>query len=451
MNRHSEREDQMSRLTAKALVATALVPLLAGPLAAQDYGNFDGYTLRVKLIGGAQYEPLYATIAEWEAATGATVEILSRKNHFELDREIKQDIAAGTLDWCVGSNHTSFAPQYGNIYADLNDLIDADTLAGFVPLVLEHSTVDGRLVQLPRHSDVSNLYYIKSLYEDADNRPPLSRPRYGYDLAPPETWAQVADQAKFFANPPDFYGTQYRRQGRGDHRPLLRDAGGRGWPAFHRRVGAGLQLGSRGSGAQLVRRSLQLERRAAGVPNYLWDDTGLGFASGTVAINLDWGGWSAFFNDPENSKVAGDVGLIRAPQGSSGLRTGWSGSHSFSITETCDNKEAAASFVTFLTDHDRQMIEARMGILPTRTQVWDDAKAEFEAEGKTFMVEVFETYATSMAEDAFTPPLIPEWIEVSNALWPRLQAAIVGDMTAQEALDEAAEEAREIMEDAGYR
>ncbi len=27
--------------------------------------------------------------------TGATVEILSRKNHFELDREIKQDIAAG--------------------------------------------------------------------------------------------------------------------------------------------------------------------------------------------------------------------------------------------------------------------------------------------------------------------------------------------------------------------
>lgn len=439
----------MSRLTAKALVATALVPLLAGPLAAQDYGNFDGYTLRVKLIGGAQYEPLYATIAEWEAATGATVEILSRKNHFELDREIKQDIAAGTLDWCVGSNHTSFAPQYGNIYADLNDLIDADTLAGFVPLVLEHSTVDGRLVQLPRHSDVSNLYFIKSLYEDADNQSSF-KAENGYDLAPPETWAQVADQAKFFANPPDFYGTQYVGKDEaitGRFYEMLVAEGGQlfteGWePDFNSEAGV-----------RALNWFVDLYNSNAvprGVPNYLWDDTGLGFASGTVAINLDWGGWSAFFNDPENSKVAGDVGLIRAPQGSSGLRTGWSGSHSFSITETCDNKEAAASFVTFLTDHDRQMIEARMGILPTRTQVWDDAKAEFEAEGKTFMVEVFETYATSMAEDAFTPPLIPEWIEVSNALWPRLQAAIVGDMTAQEALDEAAEEAREIMEDAGY-
>ena len=198
----------MSRLTAKALLATALVPLLAAPVAAQDYGNFEGYTLRVKLIGGAQYEPLYAEISKWEEMTGATVEILSRKNHFELDREIKQDIAARTLDWCVGSNHTSFAPQYGNIYADLNELIDADTLDAFVPLVLEHSTVGGRLVQLPRHSDVSNMFYIKSLFADGDNQTAF-KAEYGYDLAPPETWAQVLDQAKFFANPPDFYGTQF--------------------------------------------------------------------------------------------------------------------------------------------------------------------------------------------------------------------------------------------------
>lgn len=440
----------MSRLTAKALVATALVPLLAGPLAAQDYGNFDGYTLRVKLIGGAQYEPLYATIADWEAATGAKVEILSRKNHFELDREIKQDIAAGTLDWCVGSNHTSFAPQYGTIYADLNELIDAETLAGFVPLVLQHSTVDGRLVQLPRHSDVSNLYYIKSLYENADNQANF-KAEYGYDLAPPETWAQVADQAKFFANPPDFYGTQYVGKDEaitGRFYEMLVAEGGQlfteDWePAFNSEAGV-----------RALNWFVDLYNANAvpkGVPNYLWDDTGLGFASGTVALNLDWAGWSAFFNDPANSKIAGDVGLVRAPMGSGGKRTGWSGSHSFSITETCDNKEAAASFVTFLTDHDRQMIEARMGLLPTRSQVWEDAKGEFQANGNEFLVTVFDTYAASMSEDAFTPPLIPEWIEVSNVLWPRLQAAIVGDMTAQEALDEAAAEALIIMEDAGYR
>ncbi|MDP3317020.1 MAG: sugar ABC transporter substrate-binding protein, partial [Devosia sp.] len=42
-----------------------------------------------------------------------------------------------------------------------------------------------------------------------------------------------------------------------------------------------------------------------------------------------------------------------------------------------------------------------------------------------------------------------QWIEVSNVIWPQLQAAIVGEKTAQEALDQAASEATVIMQDAG--
>ena len=83
-------------------------------------------------------------------------------------------------------------------------------------------------------------------------------------------------------------------------------------------------------------------------------------------------------------------------------RQGWAGSHSFSITETCDNKDAAASFLTFLTSYDNQMVEARKGLLPTRTKVWDDIKAEFAASGNTYGVEVLETFQASMAEDALS-------------------------------------------------
>jgi multiple sugar transport system substrate-binding protein len=436
------------KLTVKLALGTALATL-ALPALAQDYGKFDGYTLRVKLIGGAQYEPLYAEIPKWEAATGAKVEIVSSKNHFELDREIKQDIAAGTLDWCVGSNHTSFAPQYGDIYIDLNGVIAPEVLADFVPLAISQSTVDGRLVQLPRHSDVSNLFYQKSLYEDAEKQAAFKE-KYGYDLAPPETWAQVKDQAIFFSNPPDFYGFQFVGKDEavnGRFYELLVANGGamfdENWnPTFNSPAGVeALQFFVDLYAAKAV---------PAGVPNYTWDDTGLGFASGSIAMNLDWGGWSTFFNDPANSKVAGNVGVIRAPKGSGGKRTGWAGSHTFSITEGCDNKEAAASFLTFLTSYDNQMVEARKGLLPTRTQVWNDAIAEFEAAGNTFSADTMKIFQASMAEDAFTPPLIPEWIEVSNVMWPKLQAAIVGDMTAQEALDAAQAEAAEIMKDAGY-
>lgn len=430
------------------LATTVAVCGFVGPLAAQDYGRFDGYTLRVKLIGGAQYEPLYALIPEWEAATGAKVEILSRKSHFELDREMKQDIAAGNVGYCVFSSHTNFAPQYAAMNQPLDDLIPAEVVAEFSPLVIEHSTVDGALIGLPRHSDVSNMYYVKSLYESDENKAAFKE-KFGYDLTPPETWEQASDQAIFFADPPNRYGTHFAGKDEaitGRFYEMLVANGGKlfndDWTvAFN---GA--------EGQEALNWFVDLYKEGAvpaGTTNYVWDDLGLGFGAGNVAYDLDWAGWAAFFNG-DDSNVKGDVGVALAPMGSGGKRTGWSGSHSFSMTQGCDNKEAAASFMMFLTSRDAQMVEARTGLLPTRTQVWDDVTAEFKEQGNDFMVEVFGVFGESMREHAFTPPLIPEWGEISNALWPRLQAAILGDMTTEEALNEAAEEVNEVMEDAGY-
>jgi multiple sugar transport system substrate-binding protein len=95
------------------------------------------------------------------------------------------------------------------------------------------------------------------------------------------------------------------------------------------------------------------------------------------------------------------------------------------------------------------MIEARTGLLPTRAAVWDKIKAEFADKGNAFMAEVIDVWGTSLAEDAFAVSLIPEWIEVSNALWPNLQAAIVGEKTSQQALDDAQAAAVEILKDSG--
>ncbi len=432
----------------KSTAKSVAVVAIAGAASAQNYGDFDGYTLRVKLIGGAQYEPLYTLIPQWEEATGATVEILSRKSHFELDREMKQDIASGNIDYCVFSNHTNFAPQYDTMTEPLDGLIDADVIAAFSPLVISHATVNGELFSLPRHSDVSNMFYVKSLYDDADNQAAF-KAEYGYDLTPPETWSQAADQAKFFSNPPDRYGTHFAGKDEGitgrfyemliaEGGQLLNDDMS---PAFNSEAGV--------RALNFFVDLYQADAVPAGTTNYVWDDLGLGFAAGAVAWNLDWAGWAAYFNG-DDSKIGGDVGVALAPMGSGGKRTGWSGSHSFSVTKGCDNKDAAASFVTFLTSHDSQMHEARLGLLPTRSQVWTDVIAEFEAADNDFMVEVFSVWGESMANHAFTPPLIAEWGEISNALWPRLQAAVLGDMTAEEALNEAAEEVTEVMEDAGY-
>ena len=434
--------------TLRALIASAAVFAVSESVLASDWGSFDGVTVEAKLIGGQQYEGLYGRIADWEAATGATVDILSKKSHFEIDKEIKSDMAAGTTSWCVGSNHSSFAPQYEGLYADLTDLVDAETVAEFVAGNINASTVDGELLMLPRAQfDVSVLYYLKSNYEDADKAAAF-KAEYGYELAVPDTWEQVKDQAIFFSDPPNFYGTQYAGKdeaivGRfyemvvaeggnyldGDKKPIFNsDAGQRALQWF-------VDL-------------YEAKAVPAGTTSYVWDDLGQGFASGTVALNLDWPGWAGFFNDAESSKAAGNVGVAVRPMGSV-TRAGWSGHHGFSVTNDCANQDAAVSLVKFLTSEESQLAESAGGSLPTRSAVWTANVAAAQAGDDPFRAESLAAFAKG-AEFAFAVPAIPEWGETTNIVFPELQAAILGDKTVKEALDDAAEAVDELMRESGY-
>ncbi|PYE88035.1 ABC transporter substrate-binding protein [Phyllobacterium leguminum] len=430
-----------------AVSAVAIAVATSGGVSAQNLpGKFEGQTIDAKLIGGQQYEALYQRIGEWEKLTGAKVNILSKKNHFELDKEIKSDIAAGSLNWCVGSNHSSFAPQYPGIYTDLTPYIPKSEIEAFVPSVIKAATLDGKLVMLPRAQfDVSALYYQKSLYQD-EAKKKAYKEKYGEDLVPPDTWDEVTRQAEFFSNPPTFYGTQFAGKeeainGR-FYEMLVADGGeyldAEGKPAFNSEAGV-----------RALDWFVNLYKAKAvpvGTTNYLWDDLGQGFASGSIALNLDWPGWAGFFNDPKTSKVAGNVGVKVQPKGSSGKRTGWSGFHGFSVTEACQNKDAAASLVWWLTNEDSQKLESAAGPLPTRTAVW--AYNIEKAKGDPYRTEVLTAFQEA-SKYAFPVPPTAEWIEISNAVYPELQAAILGDKTSKQALDDAAKKATQILEDAG--
>ena len=432
----------------KAGVVAGVLALLAASTAwsADLPGKFPGVTIDAKLIGGQQYEPLYARIADWEKATGAKVNILSKKNHFELDKEIKSDMASGDITWCVGSNHSSFAPQYPDLYTDLSKLLPKEEIDAFVDSTIKASTIDGKLIMLPRAQfDVSALYYQKSLYTDEAKKAAF-KAKFGYDLAPPKTYKEVADQSEFFASPPNFYGTQFPGKEEainGRFYEMLVAEGGEyldkdGKPAFNSEAGV--------RALDWFVNLYKAKAVPAGTTNYLWDDLGAGFASGTVALDLDWPGWATYFNDPKSSKVAGNVGVIVQPTGSSGKHTGWSGHHGFSVTEACAHKDAAASLVWWLTNDDSQKLEAAGGTLPTRKAVWDwDIQ---QAASDPYKKEVLATFQEAM-KYAFPVPHTPQWIEISNVVYPELQAAILGDKTSKEALDTAAQKATDVLKDAG--
>ena len=116
------------------------------------------------------------------------------------------------------------------------------------------------------------------------------------------------------------------------------------------------------------------------------------------------------------------------------------------MTEACAHKDAAASLVWFLTNDDSQKLEAANGTLPTRKAVWEwDIQ---QAASDPYKKEVLSTFQESM-KYAFPVPRTPQWIEISNVVYPELQAAILGDKTSKEALDTAAQKATDVLKDAG--
>jgi multiple sugar transport system substrate-binding protein len=436
------RYPTMFRLAASVL---ALAGIVASGVARAD-NEYKGYTLRVKLIGGVQYEALYTRIPLWEKETGATVQIVSRKSHFELDRELKQDIASGHIDYCVSSNHTNFSAQYP-IFRDLKDLFAPSYLAAFSPSLLKQSEINGHLVQIPRSVDIEALYYDKAAYDDPANQAAY-RKQFGQTLTPPKNYAEFTRQAKFFTKAPNYYGTQFPGKDEaitGTFYSLLIANGGqlldaKSRPAFNSPIGV-----------KTLDWFVDLYKTGAvpkGVPSYVWDDLGNNFAAGKVALDLDWPGFASFYNDPKTSQLAGRVGVVPAPLGLANKRPGWSGSHSFSITKTCERPDVAASFIKFLTSLDSQMVEARLGTIPSRVDAQQAVVKEYEAKHDAYMAHAIAVFSAAAQHDAFTPPRIKQWDEISNALWPELQKALIGDKSSRQALDDAAKKVADIMQDA---
>ena len=126
----------------EAPVAPAPEPAEAmmGPDGRASYAGLDkdltGQTIRMANIGGQPYEAMYDSIKLFEEKTGATVETVFLGDGFQIDRYLKQNYAAGTVDFDVAWNHTSFMSQYTAFVEDLNQYFTPEELAVFSPAII---------------------------------------------------------------------------------------------------------------------------------------------------------------------------------------------------------------------------------------------------------------------------------------------------------------------------
>lgn len=397
---------------------------------------FDGVTVRMHAISGANYDELYKIIPEWEEETGATVEFVFKGNGFETDKRLVEDLAAGTVDYDVAWDHSSFFSQY--VKADglepLDNYFSAEDMGDFIPRLVDAARRDGKLWVMPRHFDISCTHFLTDLVDEA-----------------PETWDEFKQVALDITDPSQgIYGTQFAGKeealsGR-FYEVLVAEGGnlfdGKWEPTFNSAAGV--------KAISMFAELYDAGAMPPGMTNFLWEDVAQNWVNGTIGVYTEWYGWYGYFQDPEASQVAGKFDIARQPKGDGGIHSGWAGHHGFSIMKAAENKEAAASLIKHLTSVEGNELEAGLGFLVARQSVWDKIIAEAEDSEDPLAKKRLELALLQAQEDFKTPPLIAEWLPMSNVLYPILQQIILGDVGPQKGLDNAAEKTRQLMADAGY-
>jgi multiple sugar transport system substrate-binding protein len=456
----SDQSTRMRRLTSVALGAAFAVSALgAGTAIAQDAEPQDagldkdlsGITINVATIGGAPYEAMYESFADFEAATGANVEIVLLADGFEIDRVLKTNYAAGTADYDVAWNHTSFMSQYTEFVEPLQTYFTPEELAPFSAPIIESSTIDGNLQLIPRHADISALHYRLDLFNDPELQAAFEE-QYGYALAPPETLDQMYEMAEFFvAQEAIPFGTQFAGKEEalaGRFYEVLFANGGDYFdaelnPIFDSEAGV--------AAATWMQNLYANGLIPSDTPNLLWPEVAQNFCDGNIAFYLEWYGWYSYFQDPESCPaIAGNFGLTRGPVGAGDTHTGWAGAHAFSVTKASQNKEAAVQLVKFLTSERVSYEEAQLGVLPVRSDVWARIQADAEASDVQLDRDRLALAELQVSEDFRTPPLFADWISFTNMWFPTLQGIILGDMTVEDGLAKGVTDTRDLLDSLGY-
>ena len=379
-------------------------------------------TLRVALVGGPMYDPLYGEIASFSRENGVTVEIVAKLPHPELNAFVKNAFDA-RLPLDLVSTHTKYAPSQAQWLSPLEDLLPSDTVADLLPRPAELSRIDGRLLQVPRNLDIRLLHYRTDLM-----------------ASPPQTWTDVIEIAAAMVG---VYGFLFpgRDSGLfGMFYELLVSAGGALFddvlqPAF-----------DSVAGRWAVERVIELHSTRRVTPRQLarwhYDEISAAFRAGDAAMVTDWPGSYHLYRDPATSRVADRTGLALLPTGPAGIRAAYAGCHSFAIPRATRHRELAGALLRHLTRAEAQFGEACRGAIPCSATALTQIRAAAAANDAD--QERWRLLA-EMEPSMIIPPRFAAYPLCEDALWRSVQRAMLGQQTAAEAVHRAAADVQAIV------
>jgi multiple sugar transport system substrate-binding protein len=377
--------------------------------------------LNIALVSGPAYDPLYESLPEFTAATGAKVNIAFSGDHPSLNHHLA-DLEQVPYD--LVSTHTKYAPSQMEFLAPLDDLIDAAGLEDFVPLLLKLSTIDGALYGLPRNIDVRLLHYRTDII-----------------ASPPATWDELFDIAKKHNSPPDCYGFLYPGKESGLFGTFYELAEMAGATLFPENLVPDIENEAGAWALGLLRKFYQEGIVPAEFTNWHYDEIHARFRDGRAAMLGDWPGYYSLYKDPKISAVHNRFALSPYPVGPADKLLVYGGGHTFALTRKGADNPSALKLLLFLTAFERQLLEAENGCVPVRRSVMRQMQSAADEENRARLAML----EGIISEHLLIPPKFSAYPKIEEVLWRTVQSAIVGQIPIGSALRSIREQIENIL------
>lgn len=430
-------------------------------------------------------KPVQMFRADWEKETGGKVRLITAP-WGELYPKMFSSFALGAKNYDIIIFPAAYLADFASneFLAPLDTFIAADTRIDWLDILPVYrekiSTYAGTTYAVTMDGDSHMFYYRRDAIENPEHQAKF-KAEYGYDLAPPKTWAEVRDVAEFFN------GWDWDGDGRIEYGVVegMRK-GAQGFWTFFSRSAAYTSIPGQAQGLffdpetmkPLINdpghvRALEdwVEMIEFGVPGMINMDNGevrSVYAAGEAAMAIDWGDVGVISDTDPGSTVKGKVGYSILP----GTTRAWDyvkeswvdfpevnhapylafGGWIAGIDANSDNVEAAYDFLSFLGSPENSYIcvtTPETGFNPFRESHFEKL-AGWYGYGFVHPEDYLGAIQATIAHSNVQPDIrIPGAFRYFEALDAQLAMALAGAKTAKQALDDAAEEWEAITEDLG--
>ena len=398
-----------------------------------------GRQLTLAVNSGVEGDALKQAARDYEAQTGVRINIVEFPYANLFEKELL-DLNARTGAYDLIMLDDPWFPKFAtqNLLTDLSPLLAARGQKGpdedFVPASIalcREPYQTGVLFALPYVGNSQLFFYRKDLFTR-------------HNLNEPLTWDDVLAAARTISDQEAnsapgggrIYGYVMRAaQGNAavaDFMPIFWAFGGEMFDS------EGRPNVNSTEGIAALKLMLDLGKFSPpGYASFNADEVAAHLLQGTAAMSINWPAWISSFNDPAKSRVIGKMEFTVMPAAKNPGRAEI-GNWLIAIPGAAKNKDTAIEFLLWATNAEQMKRSALAGNPPTRTSLFKDSE----------LVGKFPAYPAQLRslESSRPRPRTPLWNEIENVFGIYLSKANSGELSAEDAMNQANAEIARILE-----